>query len=68
MLFIPAFTMKKKLLLILIIAVLGGCQTTPVKDCASCVYDLFLWKTAVATVALANFPDEEYNAVVNYVD
>ena len=68
MLFIPAFTMKKKLLLILIIAVLGGCQTTPVKDCTSCVYDLFLWKTAVDTVALANFPDEEYNAVVHYVD
>ena len=60
--------MKKKFLLILIVAVLGGCQTTPVKDCASCVYDLYLWKTAVDTVARANFPDEEYNAVVHYID
>ena len=60
--------MKKKFHLILIITVLVGCQTTPVKDCASCVYDLYLWKTAVDTVAQANFPDEEYNAVVHYVD
>ena len=60
--------MKKKFHLILIITVLVGCQTAPVKDCASCVYDLYLWKTAVDTVAQANFHDEEYNAVVHYVD
>ncbi len=58
--------MKYKLLLILILV--SGCQTTPVTNCASCTYDLFLWKTAVDTVAKANFPDEEFNAVVHYVD
>ena len=60
--------MKKKFILTLIIIFLGGCQTAPVKDCASCVYDLYLWKTAVDTVVQANFPDEEYNTVVHYVD
>ncbi len=58
--------MKKIFLLILIIA--GGCQTVPDKDCLGCAHDLYLWKTAVDTVAKANFPDEEYNAVVHYTD
>ena len=48
--------------------VLVGCQTTQKTDCAGCAYDLYLWKTAVDTVAQANFPDEEYNAVVHYAD
>ena len=60
--------MKKKFLLILIIFLLAGCQTLPKNECASCAYDLYLWKTAVDTVAQANFPDEEYNAVVHYAD
>ncbi len=53
-------------LLILIIA--GGCQTVPDKDCVSCAHDLYLWETAMDTVAKANFPDEKYNAVVHYTD
>lgn len=57
--------MKKFFLLILIIA--SGCQSTP-KECVGCVQDLYLWKTAVDTIAHANFPDEEYNAVVHYAD
>ncbi len=65
----PTSNMKRKFILILIMAFLGGCQTTlPVKDCAPCLYDIYLWKTAVDTVAHANFPDEEFNAVVHYVD
>ena len=58
--------MKKLLLLILIIA--GGCQTTPDKDCVPCAHDLYLWKTAVDTVAQANFLNEEYKAVVHYAN
>lgn len=57
--------MRKLFLLILIIA--SGCQSTP-KECVGCAQDLYLWKTAVDTVAHANFPDEEYNAVVHYAD
>jgi predicted Zn-dependent protease len=60
--------MKKNLLLTLIIALLVGCQTTQKADCAGCVYDVYLWKTAVDKVAHANFPDEEFNAVVHYAD
>ena len=60
--------MKKSFLLILIFVILFGCQTTQKNDCASCAYDLYLWKTAVDRVARANFPDEEYNAVVHYTD
>lgn len=58
--------MKKLFLLILIIVV--GCQTVPDKPCVGCTQDLYLWKTAVDTVAKANFPDEEYKAVVHYAD
>ena len=58
--------MKKLLLLILIIA--GGCQTTPDKDCVPCAHDLYLWKTAVDTVAQANFLNEDYKAVVHYAN
>ena len=57
--------MKKIFLLILIIA--SGCQSSP-KACVGCEHDLYLWKVAVDTVVHANFPDEEYNAVVHYVD
>ncbi|MBT3923782.1 MAG: M48 family metallopeptidase [Nitrospina sp.] len=60
--------MTKKFFLIFIVAILVGCQTTQKTDCAGCAYDLYLWKTAVGTVARANFPDEEYNAVVHYAD
>ncbi|MBC8287285.1 MAG: M48 family metallopeptidase [Nitrospinae bacterium] len=60
--------MKRILSLILIISVLGGCQTTPDKNCVGCAHDLYLWKTAVDTIAQANFPDEEYNAVVHYTN
>ena len=47
---------------------LAGCQTVPETDCAGCAYDVFLWKTAVDTVAQANFPGEEFKAVVHYTD
>jgi predicted Zn-dependent protease len=60
--------MKKNILLTLIIILLIGCQTTQKADCASCAYDVYLWKTAVDTVGKANFPDEEFNAVVHYAD
>ena len=58
--------MKKIFLLILII--LGGCQTTPNKDCATCAHDLYLWKAAVDRVAKTNFLDEDYNAIVHYTN
>ena len=58
--------MNKIFLLILII--LGGCQTTPDKDCATCAHDLYLWKTAVDKVTKANFLDEDYNALVHYTN
>ncbi len=60
--------MKNIFFLTLLIVFLAGCQTVQKGDCAGCAYDIYLWKTAVDTVALANFPDEEYNAVVHYVD
>ena len=63
--FILSPAMKKLFLLILI--VVSGCQSTP-KECVGCAQDLYLWKVAVDTVAHANFPDEEYNAVVHYAD
>ena len=61
-------SMKKLFLLFLILFLLGGCQSTRGKDCAGCAYDVFLWKTAVDTIALANFPEEEFIAVVHYAD
>ena len=60
--------MKKPFLLFLILFLLVGCQSTKAKDCAGCAYDLFLWKTAVDTISLANFPEEKFNAVVHYAD
>ncbi len=60
--------MKKTFFLFLILFLLAGCQSTRDKDCAGCAYDVFLWKTAVDTIALANFPEEEFNAVVHYAD
>lgn len=60
--------MKKIFLLVLIFSVLSGCQTTPDKNCVGCAQDLYLWKTAVDKVTQANFPEEEYNAVVHYTD
>ncbi len=61
-----ASSMKKPFILFLIIFLFIGCQSTREKDCAGCAYDIFLWKTAVDTIALANFPEEEYVAVVHY--
>lgn len=60
--------MKNKFLLILMIVFLSACQTIQKTDCASCAYDIYLWKTAVDTISKANFPEEEFNAVVHYVD
>jgi len=60
--------MKKLFLLFFILFLLAGCQSTREKDCAGCAYDLLLWKTAVATIAMANFPEEEFIAVVHYAD
>ncbi|MFT4579317.1 MAG: putative Zn-dependent protease [Nitrospinales bacterium] len=63
-----ARSMKKPFLLFLILFLLAGCQSTKTKDCAGCAYDVFLWKTAVDTIALSNFSEEEFNAVVHYAD
>lgn len=60
--------MKKLFLLFFILFLLAGCQSTREKDCAGCAYDLLLWKTAVDTIAMANFPEEEFIAVVHYAD
>ena len=61
-------SMKKPFLIFLFLFLLLGCQSTRSADCAGCVHDLFLWKTAVDTITLANFPEEEFNAVVHYAD
>ena len=58
--------MKKTFIFFLIIFLLATCQSTHKKDCAGCAYDISLWKTAIDTIALANFPDEEFVAVVHY--
>ncbi|MEK9629961.1 MAG: M48 family metalloprotease [Nitrospinota bacterium] len=60
--------MKKSFQIILLIFLLLGCQSTPAKDCVGCAHDLFLWKTAVDTIALANFPEEEFVSVVHYAN
>ena len=60
--------MKKTFILFYIIFLLVACQSTRQKNCAGCVYDLSLWKTAVDTIALANFPEEEFVAVVHYAN
>ena len=60
--------MKKTFLIFLFLFLLVGCQSTRSADCTECAHDLFLWKTAVDTIALANFPEEEFNAVVHYAD
>ena len=60
--------MKKTFLIFLFLFLLVGCQSTRSVDCTECTHDLFLWKTAVDTITLANFPEEEFNAVVHYAD
>ena len=60
--------MKKTFILFLIIFLLAGCQSAREKGCATCANDKFLWKTAVDTIALANFPEEEFVAVVHRAD
>ena len=60
--------MKKTFILFLIIFLLAGCQSAREKGCATCTNDKFLWKTAVDTIALANFPEEEFVAVVHRAD
>ena len=47
---------------------LSGCQSAREKGCATCTNDKILWKTAVDTIALANFPEEEFVAVVHHAD
>jgi predicted Zn-dependent protease len=63
-----SFLLIRKLILILVVAILTSCQTVQKTDCATCAYDIYLWKTAVDTVSQANFPNEEFNALVHYVD
>jgi len=60
--------MKKYFLILLLFFLLVGCQSNRSGDCVGCVHDLFLWRTAVDTITLANFPEEEFNAVVHYAD
>ena len=60
--------MKKTFILFLIIFLLAGCQSAREKGCATCTNDKVLWKTAVDTIALANFPEEEFVAVVHRAD
>jgi len=57
-----------RIFFLLLLIITSGCQTVPDKGCIGCTHDLYLWKTAVDTVAKPNFPDEEYNAVVHYAD
>ncbi|MZG54041.1 MAG: M48 family metalloprotease [Nitrospinae bacterium] len=58
--------MKKPFIILLILFLLAACQTTRNKECVGCAHDLLLWKTAIDTIALANFPGEEYVSVVHY--
>ena len=60
--------MKKTFILFLIIFLLAGCQSARENGCATCTNDKFLWKTAVDMIALANFPEEEFVAVVHRAD
>ena len=60
--------MKVKFIYFLVIFLLIGCQSTREKGCATCSNDTILWKTAVDTIALANFPKEEFVAVVHRAD
>jgi len=60
--------MKKTFILFLIIFLVAGCQSARERGCATCTNDQILWKTAVDTIALANFPEEEFVAVVHRVD
>ena len=60
--------MKKTFILFLIIFLLAGCQSAREKGCATCANDKILWKTAVDTITLANFPEEEFVAVVHRAD
>ena len=63
-----ASSMKKTFLILLFFFFLIECQSTKSADCGGCAHDLFLWKTAVDTITLANFSEEEFNAVVHYAD
>ena len=60
--------MKKTFILFLIIFLLAGCQSAREKGCATCANDKILWKTAVDTITLAKFPEEEFVAVVHRAD
>ena len=59
-------SMKKPFLILLFLFFLIGCQSTRSGDCVGCAHDLFLWKTAIDTITLTNFPEEKFNAVVHY--
>ena len=60
--------MKKTFIFFLTIFLLAGCQSTREKGCAGCTNEKILWKAAVDTIALANFPEEEFVAVVHRAD
>jgi len=60
--------MKIFFILFLTIFLLAGCQSTREKGCAGCTNEKILWKTAVDTIVLANFPEEEFVAVVHRAD
>ena len=42
---------------------LPGCQSARENGCATCTHDKFLWKTAVAMIALANFPVQHIHSL-----
>ena len=60
--------MKKTFIFFLTIFLLAGCQSTREKGCTGCTNENFLWKTAVDMIVLANFPEEEFVAVVHRAD
>ena len=60
--------MKITFIFFLTIFLLAGCQSTREKGCTGCTNEKFLWKTAVDTIVLANFPEEEFVAVVHHAD
>jgi predicted Zn-dependent protease len=60
--------MKKTFIFFLTIFLLAGCQSTREKGCTGCTNENFLWKTAVDTIVLANFPEEEFVAVVHHAN
>ncbi len=60
--------MKKTFIFFLSIFLLAGCQSTREKGCTGCTNEKILWKTAVDTSVLANFPEEKFVAVVHRAD